>query len=290
MANFNSFGILVDMFKFLFVLLLPFIMILIYFVVFVISTLLYKIFVKKEKPKKAEEGFKPIIKRRSIIKRFFFDFPKQLCFDILNRTPGEMKESGLHMFVGEQGSGKTIACCELLMRMKERYPKCIIRTNMAYKYQDSEVRTWEDLVNNNNGVYGQFEVIDEIQTWWSSADSGKMSAEMLENICQQRKQRKVLYGTAQVFSRISKEIREQTSVVYCPKTFYGCLTIVRVSKPKYWNNEKQLFSKYTNTYFFVHSKELRDSYDTYKVISRFSEVGANDRTTANDIIINLNEK
>ncbi|GHV41274.1 hypothetical protein FACS189490_07840 [Clostridia bacterium] len=211
--------------------------------------------------------------RHSIIRRLYFDLPRRFWLDRFNVDPNEFKEQGLHLFCGEQGSGKTTAVVELLTRLQARYPKLIVRTNFGYSRQASEIGDWRGLVKNNNGIYGQAEVIDEIQTWFSSMQSKDFPPEMLTEISQQRKQRKMLIGTAQVFGRVAKPIREQVSVVYLPMTIAGCLTIVRKSKPQYYSEEKCRFKRYTGFYFFVHSDELRNCFDTYKKIDGMVNIG-----------------
>lgn len=212
-------------------------------------------------------------KSPSISKRIFIDFPRQYSRDLYNKKAYEFKEYGLHMIVGEQGSGKTTTAIHLLQQLKVKYPKCKIRTNMNFKEEDGQIAHWKDLVSNDNGIYGQIELLDEIQTWFNSNQSRDFPVEMLTEISQQRKQRKMLVGTAQVFSRIAKPLREQTSFVYCPFTILGCLTIVRVSKPRFWNEDKQVFTRYIRTYFFVHSDKIRNAFDTYKKIESYVKEG-----------------
>ena len=154
----------------------------------------------------------------------------------LKESLGEFNEFGVHLFCGEQGSGKTTAVVDLLMnKWQKMYPKMKTFTNMDYKYEDGEISHWKDLIRNKNGIYGVTNVIDEIQNWFNSLQSKDFPPEMMLEITQQRKQRKVILGTAQVFGRVAKPIREQTSFVYLPRTFLGCLTIVRVSKPIYYD-------------------------------------------------------
>lgn len=213
-----------------------------------------------------------------LLKKLLYLFPKTFIDDMFNRDADEFREYGLHMFCGEQGSGKTTAIVETLIRLKGRYPKSKIRTNMNYKNQDGEVNHWKELVQNDNGIYGQIEVLDEIQTWFSSLQSKDFPPEMITEISQQRKQRKMIIGSAQVFSRIAKPIREQTTFVYCPMTIMGCLTIVRVSKPKYWDDEKQQFKKFIRNYFFIHTKDVRDAFDTYLKIEKYKKDGFKEDT------------
>ena len=212
-------------------------------------------------------------KKTSFLKKILIQFPKRLALDIVNRNPNHFTETGLHLFCGEQGAGKTIAVTEMLLRMKERYPSVKIRTNMEYKYEDAKIENWRDLVQCDNGEYGQIEVLDEIQSWFSSMESKDFPPEMLTEISQQRKQRKMLVGTAQVFSRVAKPIREQTTMIYLPMTFLGCLTIVRKTKKEHWDEENQRFKKYLGTYFFVHTDKIRNAFDTYKKIERYSVKG-----------------
>lgn len=212
-------------------------------------------------------------KADSVLKRIYVDFPRQFWLDRFNRDPDEFDEYGLHLFCGEQGSGKTTAVVHLLQILKKKYPRLKIRTNFSYKYEDEELTDWKQLISNDNGIYGQVEVIDEIQTWFSSLQSKNFPPEMLTEISQQRKQRKMLIGTAQVFGRVAKPIREQTTFVYLPMTLFGCLTIVRVSKPIYYDEENFRFKKYIRTYFFVHNEKIRNAFDTYRKIERYRDEG-----------------
>ena len=237
-----------------------------------VMLLLINIIIELKKGKKIIKS-ESKYQKTSMIKRLLWQFPRRLALDIVNRDPNHFREYGLHMFCGEQGSGKTVAVVELLLRMKKIYPRVKIRTNMGYKYEDESIYSWRQLVKNDNGEYGQIEVIDEIQAWFSSMESKDFPPEMLTEISQQRKQRKMLVGTAQVFSRIAKPIREQTTFVYLPLTVLGCLTIVRKTKPLFWDDENQTFKRYLSTYFFVHTDKIREAFDTYKKIERYSKKG-----------------
>ncbi len=86
----------------------------------------------------------------------------------------------------------------------------------------------------------------------------------------------MLIGTAQVFQRIAKPIREQTTLVYLPRTFFGCFTTVKVCLPESWNEEKQKFIKTEKRYFFIHDKKIRNAFDTYHKIERYKKIGFKD--------------
>lgn len=231
----------------------------------------YRFIKKLELPKNISE-YKPI----NIFKRLFIQFPNQFWLDRFNRKPGEFMEYGLHLVCGEQGSGKTTSVVDLLLnRWKKQYPFLKIYTNLDYKYENGKITHWKDLLSEqrSNGIYGVVNVIDEIQSWFSSLQSKDFPPEMLGEISQQRKQRKCIVGTAQVFGRVAKPIREQTSFVYLPFTIAGCLTVVRVSKPIYYDETTFTFKKYIRTYFFVHTPKLRNAFDTYKRIENYRDIG-----------------
>ena len=262
-------AIFMQIFKMIVILAAPiYIPMIILFILTLKELTVLKVFKKMKRVK-----FTGKIEKISFFKRLFIEFPKRFALDYFERDPNHFNEYGVHVFVGEQGSGKTTAVVHKLLQLQKRFPQLIVRTNMDYKYQDAELNHWKDLVQNNNGELGQVEVIDEIQTWFNSNQSKNFPVEMLTEVSQQRKQRKMIIGTSQLFNRMAKPLREQVNFVHCPMTLFGCLTIVRVTKPKFWNDEKQIFTRFIKTYFFVHTEEIRNAFDTYQKIERYSDGG-----------------
>lgn len=248
---------------------------------------IYFRFVRKMSPKVAKYTQRP--KKIGIFRRLFIDFPKQFILDRLNADPDEFDMYGFHLFVGEQGSGKTVSVAEFLRRIKLKYPQAKIATNFEYKYQDSSIASWKDLIFNNNGVYGQCDVVDEVQNWFSSNQSKDFPPEMIQEITQQRKQRKIFIGTTQRFERMAKPLREQVNYLYYPITIAGCFTIVRVCKPNVDSDGAIMKLRTVRRYFFIHNDDLRNSFDTYKKIEKQALDGFNGDNRNNEgssVIIN----
>ena len=111
---------------------------------------------------------------------------------------------------------------------------------------------------------------------------------MLQIITQNRKNRRVIMGTAQNFYLLSKAIRTQTTEVRRCTTLLGCLTIVRRFEPILDAEGNVAEWKKKGMYFFVHNKELRDSYDTFKVIERLNKVGFKEEVGESVTVINNN--
>lgn len=228
--------------------------------------------------KRFKKGQHNRIKKRSILKRLFLDLPRRVSDDMFNRDPEAFGYKGMIIFEGRQGEGKSIAMCQFAMTMQEEYPKAKCISNLAYKYEDDVLNNWRKLIDYENGKYGVIAILDETQNWFSSNQSKNFPPEMLEVITQNRKNRRIILGTAQNFYLLAKAIRSQATEVRRCATLLGALTIVRKYYPVLDSDGNVKEWKYRGMYFFVHDKKLRDSYDTYKVIKSLRKSGFQERS------------
>lgn len=224
-------------------------------------------------------------KRRSFFARIFLDFPRRFISDLFEKEPGFFPYQGCIIFTGRQGAGKTIALVQYMRKMQREYPASKVITNLAYTREDDVLNDWKPLITYKNGIYGVIAAIDEMQNWFSSNQSKDFPPEMLQVITQNRKNRRIILGTAQVFTRLSKPLREQATEVRECSTIAGCLTIVHRKEPILGCEGEVVEYKHRGFYFFVHDKDLRDSYDTYKVIDSLADSGFQPRTQDN--IVNV---
>lgn len=224
---------------------------------------------KRLKPRKTLSTYH----KRGILKRLFFDFPDRLVKDMFDKDPDAFPFNGLVMICGEQGSGKSCCAVHLMMTLKQKFPRVKILSNMPLTFADSEIQSPDDLIFNDNGSDGCIKFLDEIHNWFNSNESASFPPAMLGEISQQRKQFSLFIGTAQRFTRISKAIREQTHYILMPLTIAGALTIVRVYKPNITEEGQVQQMKRIKMYFFVHTDEIRNAYDTFAKIKRLSLKG-----------------
>lgn len=206
-------------------------------------------------------------------KNLLYYLPKQMVTDYFARDPEFFRYQGCIVFTGRQGYGKTIAMAEQALRWRKEYPKAKCITNFAFKDESEKLNDWRLLVGYKNGIQGVIACIDEMQNWFSSNQSKNFPPEMLEVITQNRKNRRVIMGTAQSFNRLAKPIREQATEVRKCYTFFGCLTFVHRVYPELDSNGDVDSWKHRGWYYFVHNTELRESYDTWKVIESLKESG-----------------
>lgn len=211
----------------------------------------------------------------SLPRKLFIDFPRAFAHDIFYRNPDAfpLDETGLVIFEGEQGSGKSVGAVWYINRLKKLYPKCSIMSNIELSFADKHMNNFEDIIFNTNGVYGQVVFVDEIHNYFNSLDSKNFPPEMMAEICQQRKQRKTIIGTVQVFGRCAKPIREQTRYLVRPRTILGCFTILSVFKPSFDENASVTKLFRVHTFCFAHTPELRSAYDTYETVERHALSG-----------------
>lgn len=212
------------------------------------------------------------IKKASLWKQFLIDIPSRYVLDMYEKEEDYFNECGIHIFCGEQGSGKTMAMTERILKLQKAYPKCKTITNFGLTTETDSLDYWQMLIDYTNGKQGVVVGIDEIQNWFMSGKN-QLPEGMLEVVTQNRKNRRILLCTAQVFTRVSKAIREQVTLVYEPHTFLGCFTVVLVYKPQFDSEGNVKKRKWRNMYCFTHTEELRNAYDTYKAIHILGQEG-----------------
>lgn len=237
--------------------------------------LIYKYYHDWELP---PSGVRPV-EKRPILKQLFYDAPRRYVRDMYEREPDFFHPQGIHMFCGEQGCGKTIACVEMMLRYQKMYPKSKMITNFGVTTEDDELTKWQQLLDYTNEKKGVIVGIDEIQNWFMSGKN-QLPEGMLEVATQNRKNRRVICCTAQVFTRVNKGLREQVTNVYEPHTYLGCFTVVIKKKYKFDSAGNVIESKIKGMYCFTHTEEIRNAYDTYKVIHTLAQEGFKDLTPA----------
>lgn len=220
--------------------------------------------------------------KRNFFLRLLYDAPRQYVRDIYAAKPDFFRPQGLVVFTGRQGNGKSIALMHYALELKDTYPlsKCI--SNTMFKYQDAPLKHWSQLINFKNEHKGVIVIMDELQNWFSSNQSKNFPPEMLSVITQNRKNRRVILGTAQNFYLLAKPIRSQCTEIRECMTLAGVITIVIRREPVVDNDGDVKQLKYRGMYFFVHSPRLRDSYDTYAVVDTLSKSGFHDNPFVKD--------
>lgn len=250
----------------------PLLILLIIFGVFLLSCAIFYIY-GLIKGKRVKHGDHKRVKESSLLKKLFIEVPRAFIDDLFARDPDFFPYQGLVIYTGGQGHGKTISMVRDMMLMQEEYPRCKCITNLNYKKEDCALTNWRQLISYKNGIYGVIVGMDEIQNWFSSKQSKDFPPEMFEVVTQNRKNRRVILATTQNFYQPAKDVRAQCSEVRKCATFLGVFTIVHAVRPVLDANGDVKEWKHIRFYCFVHTREIRESYDTYKVIESLMKSG-----------------
>ena len=122
-------------------------------------------------------------------------------------NPTYFEPDGILVFCGPQGSGKTLSAVRYVLDLLRAFPRAILCSNVRIHGLPESVRyvpyTGLDCFDRyNNGFEGVIFLIDEIHIEFNSLESKNMPVSIITEIAQQRKQRKHIVGTSQVFGRI----------------------------------------------------------------------------------------
>lgn len=181
---------------------------------------------------------------------------------------------GQWIFSGVQRSGKTLLMMHLVKEIVEQCPKVLVVSNISIfgipciPYQGPE-----DFEKYKNGKDGVIFILDEIQTLYSSMESKNMPLSLITVWSQSSKNRRLILGTTQRYSRAAKAIREQTTFHYeCRKPFLLVCYRYRVldganydDNGEYHLSEGEEMPKFQ---FYIPSRSVMQMYNTLEVVKR----------------------
>ncbi|MEM0173559.1 MAG: hypothetical protein QXI16_03520 [Sulfolobaceae archaeon] len=151
--------------------------------------------------------------------------------------------------------------------IKEVFYKRYLQSNRVFLFNDND-----DFKKYSNGDKGVIFLVDEIQLYLNSLESKNINMEVMTQISQQRKQRKHIIATSQVFGRMAKPLREQFSNVVICKNYFNVMQnnslIDRDSLETDSSADTQITGKVKRRFVWCHSPEMYKRYDTYYVIER----------------------
>lgn len=230
----------------------------------------YVKFVKQYgKPKQNKQTFQ----ESSFFYKFFRDFPRLLA-RYFYENHNNFNEYGIVIFYGPQGSGKTMSVCHYAQKLYTKYPKAKIGSNFNFLLRDFDIKGWKSLVKEKNGDEPIIFCFDEVNQWANSRNWSKMPMYVLGEVAYQRKNKRVILGTAQSIAQIDKQIRIQCASgefrrCFC---FLGFINLVFRFKPSFDTEGNLLKKHFVGFYWFFQDEVLRYLYDTLQVIEQSCEV------------------
>lgn len=197
--------------------------------------------------------------------------------DFRKNNPDYFEPEGILIFCGSQGSGKTLSAVQYVKKVCEQFPRAILCTNVDIFTLPEHTRVieyngLECLKNIENGQFGVIYFIDEIHLELNSLESKNIDMDTIVELSQQRKQRKHIIGTSQVYMRMAKPLREQVKdIVLCQDYFKLIQHNQLIDGFQSKEENGKLKADIKKTVWWFHSPELYDSYDTYAKMRRYKE-------------------
>lgn len=196
-------------------------------------------------------------------------FKKHKSSPIKNQFP-----TGTRVYKGYQGKGKTLSLIHDVMQTKIEFPDCVIfsnvkflRDNFDYNYFDDNLGLKKAL-EFSNGSKGVLVVVDEAQLFFNKKDG--ISIDVFTAICQQRKDRRRLVFTSQIWEDLDISLRKQVKeIVCCNNILNGLIQIndVKLGETLTYDKLKgEYVAEHSHYEIYKHNDELYRSYDTYQKI------------------------
>lgn len=191
-------------------------------------------------------------------------------------NPDYFYPAGIWVFCGAQGSGKTLSAVQALKKICKEYPKAIVVSNLHIRGIENKMipfESYDQLKELSNGIQGIIFFLDELHILWNSLESKDIPISEMACFCQMRKDRRVIIGTSQVYSRIAKPIREQLQYAIDCKNYFKILQVNKILDPSECIEKNgNIEAKHIGTKFWFHKPELYDSYDTLFKIEKAKRI------------------
>lgn len=185
-------------------------------------------------------------------------------------NPDYFYPAGIWVFCGPQGSGKTLSAIQCLQKVCKEYPKAVVCTNLIIRQDVLGIEnkiipftSYDQLRDETNGIYGIIFFLDELHILWNSLESKDIPISEMACFCQMRKDRRVIIGTSQVYSRIAKPIREQLQYAVDCRNYFKILQVNDIlDSSECIEKNGNIEAKKIGTAVWFHNPVLYNSYDT----------------------------
>lgn len=217
--------------------------------------------------------FKQNIALSNVIDTFSFKYKQA------KENPERMPADGIICFCGEQGSGKTLSAVHYVYNLARAFPNCQVCTNISLTWDlENYVFPYtgpEAMLELDNGEYGIIFLLDEMHIEFNSLESKGMDSNIFELVSQQRKARKHIVGTSQVFGRLAKPFREQFKYAVCCSNFAGLVFRQAIFKAVNVANGEDITVKLCpkSTKFYFPKPSDFELYDTTQIVKRVRSDG-----------------
>lgn len=186
------------------------------------------------------------------------------------RPKGKQFPLGMTVYKGLQGSGKSLSLTKDAFDIKKEFPDSVVFSNMFLSGIEynlySSTSDLIDALQYRNGNDGVLIIIDEAQNYFNKKTG--VPIEVMSQMCQNRKNRRCILMTSQIWEDLDVMLRKQV------KTVVNCKKVFNIQINTYHNGEELSFDKMTGEYvapkkftkIFKHNNQYYERYNTLEVI------------------------
>lgn len=184
--------------------------------------------------------------------------------------------TGSRVYYGHQGNGKTLSMVRYVEQIKRDFPACKVYSNVILKNVDhTRITSPDDLshaLSVANGRAGVLVCLDEAHLFFNNTRGG-ISLDVLTAISQQRKDRRHIVFTTQIWEEMDISLRKQVPEIIKCKRILNMIFLTHFNgfTMKYNKAENEFIADKEYTEIFKLHDYLYNSYDTYQKIITNSE-------------------
>lgn len=197
-----------------------------------------------------------------------------------HRTPDDKKAfpTGSIVFYGYQGNGKTLSMVKYAFDIKKDFPECVVFSNIKmngidynYLFSDEDVK---NALSFQNGKKGVLVLLDEAHLYFGKKTG--IGLETLTAISQQRKDRRRIVFSSQIWEELDISLRKQV------KDIVKCKKVLNLIILNYMQGETLSYDKIKSEYVANHDHyeifKLNDEY--YNRYNTYQKIVTNDEMVA----------
>lgn len=186
------------------------------------------------------------------------------------KTGHQFPYDGIWAFSGSQGSGKTLLMMHLVRQMYQDFPDVMLISNISiFGLPCIPFQGTEDFEKYNNGSKGIIFIIDEIDKLYNSLESKNIPLSSMQIWSQNRKNRRVILGTSQRFTRCAKGLREQALWNYeCRRPVLNFLYSYRVFDGSEYDDMGKYTGEEPKRHWYIPAVSTMRMYNTLEVVKR----------------------
>lgn len=242
-----------------------------FIILFVTADTLYFYYLRLQKdgkPKKLKRAFR----ESSFLFKLLRVFPRLMARYLYDRQLN-FNDSGLIIFYGPQGCGKSSAVVHWCERLCALYPNIKVGSNFDLLIEDFKIKSWKQLVKEKNGDNPICFCIDELNEWADSHEWQKMPNSVISELCFNRKNKRVILATCQNLSQVNKRFRIQGNSGEFRRCFliFDFINVVVRLRPEFDTEGNLIKKHYLGFYWFFQDEVLRYLYDTFRTVERLAD-------------------